>query len=85
VVRPTVSSAARPLVFWVGEEPATQTRVRGWPVGRALLQMLGEANPDVGDALAGERAWLDQQGYPADLPLPALWWRPSADQPRSAD
>lgn len=69
-----VSAAARPHVFWMADDPATQKRMRGWPVGRALLQMLGEANPDVGDTLAAERAWLDQAGYPADLPLPALWW-----------
>jgi hypothetical protein len=28
----------------------------------------------VRDALAGERAKLNGDGYPEDLPLPALWW-----------
>jgi hypothetical protein len=70
-----VTAAARPHVFWVGDDPATQEVVRGWPVGPALLETLGEANPDVASALAAERARLSYHGYPVDLPLPALWWR----------
>jgi hypothetical protein len=73
-----VTAAARPHVFWVGEDPATQERVRGWPVGPALLETLGDLNSDVGEALADERAWLSRNGYPEDLPLPALWWTPRA-------
>jgi hypothetical protein len=69
-----VTAAARPHVYWVGDDPATQERVRGWPVGPALLETLGEANADVGQALAAERARLSYHGYPEDLPLPALWW-----------
>ena len=71
-----VTAAARPHVFWVGEDPATQERVRGWPIGPALLDTLGDLNPDVSEALAAERARLDCHGYPEDLPLPALWWAP---------
>ena len=66
-----VTAAARPHVFWTGEE---RERVRGWPVGAALLEALGDMNADVQDALAGERARLSAHGYPPDLPLPALWW-----------
>jgi hypothetical protein len=73
-----VTAAARPHVFWVGEDPATQERVRGWPVGPALLQTLGDLNSDVGEALADERARLSRHGYREDLPLPALWWTPRA-------
>lgn len=71
-----VTAAARPHVFWIGDDPATQEVVRSWPVGQALLETLGEANPDVAGALAAERARLSYQGYPEELPLPALWWRP---------
>jgi hypothetical protein len=71
-----VTAAARPHVFWVGDDPATQELVRGWPVGPALLDTLGEANSEVGNALAAERARLAYHGYPEDLPLPALWWAP---------
>ena len=63
-------------MYWVGDDPATQELVCGWPVGSALLQTLGDLNADVGDALARERAWLSDNGYPEDLPLPALWWTP---------
>jgi hypothetical protein len=73
-----VTAAARPHVFWVGDDPATQELVRGWPVGAALLQTLGDLNSDVGEALADERARLTEYGYPEDLPLPALWWTPQA-------
>jgi hypothetical protein len=73
-----VTAAARPHVFWVGEDPATQERVRGWPVGPALLETLGELNADVREALRDERAWLTHHGYAEDLPLPALWWPPDA-------
>jgi hypothetical protein len=70
-----VTAAARPHVFWVGED---QERVRGWPVGPALLEALGEINQGVHEALADERARLSEHGYPEDLPLPALWWVPSS-------
>ena len=63
-------------MYWVGEDPATQELVRGWPVGPALLEALGDLNADVGDALARERAWLSDNGYPEDFPLPPLWWTP---------
>jgi hypothetical protein len=65
-------------VFWIGDGPETQELVRGWPVGPALLEALGDLNPDVAEALDGERAWLTYHGYPEDLPLPALWWAPGA-------
>ena len=61
-------------MFWIGDDPATQELVRGWPVGGALLETLGDAKPEVGNALAAERARLSHHGYPEDLPLPALWW-----------
>jgi hypothetical protein len=54
-----------------------QALVRRWPVGAALLTMLGDINGDVQKALAGERARLREHGYPEDLPLPALWWAPT--------
>ena len=66
-----VTAAARPPVFWIGKD---QESVRGWPVGAALLDALGDMNEDVRDALADERVRLSEHGYPADLPLPALWW-----------
>jgi hypothetical protein len=69
-----VTAAARPHVFWIGE---TQERVRSWPVGAALVEALSGMNEDVQDALADERARLLEQGYAADLPLPALWWSPA--------
>jgi hypothetical protein len=71
-----VTAAARPHVFWVGADPETQERVRGWPVGPALLETLGDLNTDVRQALTVERARLSYHGYPEDLPLPALWWAP---------
>ena len=74
--RTMVTAAARPHIFWIGEDKAG---VRGWPVGAALLETLGDINEDVQDALAGERARLDEQGYPEDLPLPALWWAPARE------
>jgi hypothetical protein len=67
-----VTAAARPHVFWVGED-----RERGWPIGPALLEALGEINRDVQEALADERARLSEHGYSDDLPLPALWWVPA--------
>jgi hypothetical protein len=73
-----VTAEARPHVFWVGDDPATQERVRGWPVGQALLETLGNLNSDVDEALTAERGWLSDHGYPEDLPLPALWWTPRA-------
>jgi hypothetical protein len=69
-----VTAAARPPVFWIGDDPATQERVRGWPVGPALLETLGYLNSDVRETLADERARLRIQGYRDDLPIPALWW-----------
>jgi hypothetical protein len=71
---PMVTAAARPHIFWIGEDKES---VRGWPVGTALLETLGAINEDVHDALADERARLDEHGYPEDLPLPALWWNPA--------
>lgn len=71
-----VTAAARPPVFWIGEDPATQERVRGWPVGPALLETLSHLNVEVAEALAAERARLRNHGYPDDLSLPALWWAP---------
>ena len=72
-----MTAAARPHVYWVGDGSATRETVRGWPVGPALLETLGTANSDVSEALADERARLSEDGYPADLPLPALWWTPA--------
>jgi hypothetical protein len=69
-----VTAAARPHVFWVGED---QRCVRSWPIGDALLATLGDINGDVQDALADERARLSEHGYPEDLPQPALWWSPA--------
>ena len=69
--RSMVTAAARPHVFWIGDDGQP---VRGWPVGRALLEALGTMNEDVQEALADERARLCAHGYPPDLPLPALWW-----------
>ena len=71
-----VTAAARPHVFWIGED---KERVRGWPIGAALLEMLGGINEDVREALTDERARLSESGYPDDLPLPALWWSPATD------
>lgn len=73
-----VTAAARPHVFWIGEDPATQELVRGWPVGPALLETLGDLNANVREALTAERARLTYHGYAEDLPLPALWWTPAA-------
>ena len=73
---PVVTAAARPHIFWIGED---KERVRGWPVGAALLETLGTINEDVHDALADERARLAEHGYPEELPLPALWWSPARD------
>ena len=72
--RAMVTAAARPHIFWVGED---RERVRGWPVGAALLEALGDINRDVQQALADERARLSEHGYSDDLPLPALWWVPA--------
>jgi hypothetical protein len=77
MARMATTAAARPHVYWVGDDPATQELVRGWPVGPALLQTLGALNSDVDEALAGECARLNEHGY-EDLPLPALWWTPRA-------
>jgi hypothetical protein len=69
-----LTAAASPHVFWIGKN---RTPVRGWPIGPALLEALGDVNRDVQEALADERARLSDHGYPEDLPLPALWWVPS--------
>ena len=71
-----VTAAPRPHVFWVSED---QELARGWPIGAALLTMLGDINGEVHEALADERARLSEQGYSEDLPLPALWWSPTPD------
>jgi hypothetical protein len=73
--RRMVTAAARPHIFWVGDD---RQGVRGWPIGPALLEALGEINADVQRALADERARLSEHGYSDDLPLPALWWVPAA-------
>lgn len=75
---PMVTGAARPHIFWIGED---RERVRGWPVGVALLETLGDINEEVHEALAEERARLIEDGYPEDLPLPALWWSARTDAP----
>lgn len=75
MARVATTASARPHVYWVGDDPATQELVRAWPVGPALLETLCDLNADVGEALARERAWLSDNGYPDDLPLPALWWK----------
>ena len=77
-----VTAAARPHVFWVGED---QERVRSWPIGAALLATLGDINGDVQEALADERTRLSEHGYPEDLPLPALWWKPARNEMSAAD
>jgi hypothetical protein len=69
-----LTAAARPHVFWIGQN---KEPVRGWPVGAALLETLGDINENVQEALADERARLIEHGYPDDLPLPALWWSPA--------
>ena len=70
------TAAARPHVISLETDGR---RVRGCPVGPALLRALGEINQDVQAALAAERARLCDHGYARDLPLPALWWpRPRA-------
>jgi hypothetical protein len=69
-----VTAAARPHLFPVEADTATRARFSAWPVGPALLERLGEINSDVRSALADERARLSEDGYPEDLPLPALWW-----------
>jgi hypothetical protein len=56
----------------------TRELAPGFPVGAALLETLGDLNSDVRDALAHERAKLNEHGYPEDLPLPALWWSEAA-------
>jgi len=60
---------------------ATGKLALGFPIGPALLETLGDLNADVREALAGERAKLNDHGYPEDLPLPALWWGGISAQP----
>jgi hypothetical protein len=69
-----MDTAASTHVIWLGED----TVGRRWPVGHALLEMLGDLNPDVRDTLADERARLSSWGYPEELSVPALWWTPRA-------
>ena len=78
--RPMVTADARPHTFWVGDD-----RQRGWPIGPALLEALGEINEDVQQALADERARLSEHGYSDDLPLPALWWVPAPGEEAEAE
>ena len=80
--RHMVTAAARPHIFWVGKD---RQRVRGWPIGDALLKALGEINEDVQQALADERARLSEHCYSDDLPLPALWWVPGPGQEAEAE
>ena len=77
-----VTTAARPRVLWLGED---REAVRGWPIGSALLEALGDINEDVQQALADERARLSEHGYSDDLPLPPLWWVPSAGEEAEAE
>jgi len=77
-----VTTAARPHVFWVGDD---RKAVRGWPIGPALLDALGTINEDVQQALADERARLSEHGYSDDLPLPALWWVPATAEEAEAE
>jgi hypothetical protein len=69
-------TAARQAIHLV--DPGCLDRLRGCPIGPALLDVLGDLNADVREALAGERARLRGRGYPDDFPLPALWWTPHA-------
>ena len=73
-----VSAAARAHVYWIGKDPKTRERVQNWPVGPALLEVLGNLNAEVREALADERTRLSERGYPEDLPLPALWQAPDS-------
>jgi hypothetical protein len=77
-----LTAAARPPIFWLGDD---RERVRGWPIGPALLEALGEINEDVQQALADERARLSVHGYTDDLPLPALWWVPALGEEAEAE
>jgi hypothetical protein len=72
-----LTTATRP-VLRLAVQSATGELARVFPTGPALLEALGDLNPDVRDALDFERASLDHRGYPEDLPLPALWWGASA-------
>jgi hypothetical protein len=72
------TAAARAHIYWVGKDPKTRERVQNWPVGPALLDVLGDLNAEVREALASERARLREAGYPPDLPLPALWQAPDS-------
>jgi hypothetical protein len=77
-----VTTAARPHALWLGDD---RRSVRGWPIGPALLAALGDINEDVQRALADERARLSEHGYSDDLPIPALWWVPSAREEAEAE
>ncbi len=77
-----VTTVARPRALWLGDD---RKSVRGWPIGSALLDALGDINEDVQQALADERARLRERGYSENLPLPALWWVPSAGEEAEAE
>ena len=77
-----VTTAPRPRALRLG---ADRDAVRGWPIGPALLEALGDINEDVQQALADERARLSEHGYSEDLPLPALWWVPSPGEEAEAE
>ena len=65
-------------IYRASVHSATGELAPGFPIGPALLETLGNLNSDVREALAGERAKLNDHGYPEDLPLPALWWGAAA-------
>ena len=71
-------TAARAHVYWVGKDAKSRARVQNWPIGPALLEVLGDLNAEVREALADERARLREDGYAEDLPLPALWQAPDS-------
>ena len=47
-----VTATARPRVFWVQADTAVRERVSAWPVGPALLELLGEINAAVRTTVA---------------------------------
>jgi hypothetical protein len=73
-----VTTATRRVYRRAAVHSATRELAPGFPIGPALLETLSHLNTDVRDALADERAKLNDDGYPEDLPLPALWWGAAA-------